>query len=198
MLSKLTPTWPQLTPSWLLSQAMLYALVKDSPHQIWWHRALLSKLTPTWPQLTPTWPLTPAMLYALVRDSSHQFVGHRAFPSNLTPGWHQMTLHDLWPKQCKTLWPKALLTKFGSHRAFLRQIDSWMTFDPRWGRFENMPTNLVGPSTTPMPTFSSIPQSMTKCIAGHAYIHIHTSRLFYFSSIDVLLATQYVLFPADK
>ena len=41
-----------------------------------------------------------------------------------------------------------------------------MTYDPRWGRFENMPTNLVGPSPTPMPTFSSIPQSMTKRTAG--------------------------------
>ena len=56
------------------------------------------------------------------------------------------------PQQCTTLWSGALLTKFGSPWAFLRQIDPWMTFDPRWGRFENMPTNLVGPSPTPMPT----------------------------------------------
>ena len=62
--------------------------------------------------------------------------------------------------------PAGVLTKFGSHRAFLRQIDPWMTFDPRWGCFENMSTNLVGPSPTPIPTFSSIPQSMTKRIAG--------------------------------
>ena len=30
-----------------------------------------------------------------------------------------------------------ILTKFGSHRAFVRQIDPFMTYDPRWGRFEN-------------------------------------------------------------
>ena len=57
-----------------------------------------------------------------------------------------------------------------------------MTFDPGLGRFENMPTNLVGLSPTPMPTFSSIPRSMTKRIAGHTYIY--TYRLHYFSSID--------------
>ena len=44
-----------------------------------------------------------------------------------------------------------------------------MTYDPRWGRFENMPTNLVGLSPTPMPTFSLIPQSMTKRIAGQLW-----------------------------
>ena len=64
-----------------------------------------------------------------------------------------------WPltQQCTTLWSGVLFTKFGSHRVLLRQIDPWMTFDPRFSRFENMPTNLVGPSPTPMPTFSSIP-----------------------------------------
>ena len=46
-----------------------------------------------------------------------------------------------------------------------------MTFDPRSGRFENMPTNLVGPSPTPMPTFSLIPRSMAKRIAGHTHTH---------------------------
>ena len=39
-----------------------------------------------------------------------------------------------------------------------------MTYDPRWGRFENMPTNLVGLSPTPMPTFSLIPQSRSASI----------------------------------
>ena len=37
---------------------------------------------------------------------------------------------------------RAFLTKFGSHRAFLRRIDPFMTYDHRWGRFKNMPTNL--------------------------------------------------------
>ena len=36
LLSKLTPTWPQLTPSWLMTQAMHYTLVRDSSYQIWW------------------------------------------------------------------------------------------------------------------------------------------------------------------
>ena len=44
-----------------------------------------------------------------------------------------------------------------------------MTYDPRWGCFENMPTNLVGLSPTPMPTFSLIPQSMTKRMTGQLW-----------------------------
>ena len=111
-------------------------------------------------------------------------IGH--FKANwplVDPSW---PLHDLWPQQCTTLWSGVVLTKFGSHRAFLRQIDLWMTFDPGWGHSENMPTNLVDPSPTPMLSFSSIPRSMTKRIAGHTYTHTHThtNRLHYFSSID--------------
>ena len=125
--------------------------------------------------------------------------GQGFFPQNLVAIEHFLAiwplvdprwpLHDLWPQQCTALWSGALLTKFGSHRAFLRQIDPWMTFNPRWGRFQNMPTNLVGPSPTSMPSFSSIPQSMAKRIAGHTYIHtyIYTYRLHYFSSIDVVI-----------
>ena len=51
-----------------------------------------------------------------------------------------------------------------------------MTFVPRWGHFENMPTNLVGQSSTPMPTFSSIPQSMMKHVAIHTYIHTYIHK----------------------
>ena len=36
LLSKLTPTWPQLTPTCPLTPAMHYSLVRDSSHQIWW------------------------------------------------------------------------------------------------------------------------------------------------------------------
>ena len=36
LLSKLTPTWPQLTPAWPLTPAMHYGLVRDFSHQIWW------------------------------------------------------------------------------------------------------------------------------------------------------------------
>ena len=67
-----------------------------------------------------------------------------------------------------------------------------MTF--RWGHFENMPTNLVGPSPTPMPTFSSIPQSMTKRIAGHTYIYttytityIHNALVAYMTMASIAL-----------
>ena len=59
--------------------------------------------------------------------------------------------------------------QFGSHRAFPRQIDPFMTYDPRWGRFKNIPTNLEGLSPTPMATFSLIPQSMRKHIAGQLW-----------------------------
>ena len=62
-----------------------------------------------------------------------------------------------------------------------------MTFDSRWGCFENMPTNLVGPSPTPMPTFSSVSLSMVKRITGHTY------RLYYFStgSIEVNVCLKF-------
>ena len=104
------------------------------------------------------------------------------------PRW---PLHDLSTQQCTTLWSGVLITIFGSHRAFLKQIDLWMTFDPRSGRFENKPTNLVGLSPTPMPTFSLIPQSMVKRIAGHTYTHTHIhTRLHYSSNIDVMFPSQ--------
>ena len=120
-----------------------------------------------WPLFDPSWPLHDLWPQQCIMLWSGILGGHRAFPSNLTSGW---PLHDLWPQQCTTLWLGVLLTKFGSHRVFLKQIDPWMTFDRRWGRFRTMPTNLVGPSPTPTPTFSSIPQSTTKRIAVHTYI----------------------------
>ena len=67
--------------------------------------------------------------------------------------------------------------------AISKQFDPWMTFDPRWGRFENMPTNLVGPSPTPMPSFSLMPQSMAKRTAEHTSKHTDS---YDFSSIDLL------------
>ena len=143
-------------------------------------------------KLTPKWPLTPCRVTSKICPQiswahpltpcqvSGQYL--EAWPTD--PRW---PLHDLWPQQCTTLWSMVLFTKFGNHRAFLRQIDPRMTFDPWSGRFQNMPTNLVGPSPTPMPTFSSVHRSMAKRIAGHTHTHIHTHthRLHYFSSIDV-------------
>ena len=161
------------------------------------HRALLSKIDPYLTPADPYMAFEPQQCITVWSGIlPTKFGGHRAFLSNLTlvdPGW---PLHDLWPQQCTTLWSGVLLTKFGCHRALLRQIDPWMTFDPRWGRFENMPTNLVGPSPTPMPTFSSIPQSMTKRIAGHTHTYTHTHlhtpphRLHYFNSIDLTMKLQ--------
>ena len=71
LLSKLTPTWPQLTPHdiWPQQYIMLWSRVLLT--KFGGHRVYLSKLTPTWPQLTPTWPLTSAIHYALVKGSSH-------------------------------------------------------------------------------------------------------------------------------
>ena len=60
-------------------------------------------------------------------------------------------------------------TKFGGHRAFLKQFDLWLTFDIWWGRFENVLLSLEGPNPTPMPSFSPIPQNTTKRIAGQPY-----------------------------
>ena len=120
--------------------------------------------------------------------------GQEFFPPNLVAIEHFLAiwplvdprwlLHDLWPQQCTALWSGVLLTKFGSHRAFLRQIDPWMTLNPRWGRFENMPTNLVDPSPTPMPSFSSIPQT-------HSRTYIYTYRLYYFCSVDMSLLSRH-------
>ena len=102
------------------------------------------------------------------------------------PGW---PLHKLWPQQCITLRAGVLTNKFCGHKAFLKQLDLWMTFDLWRGRFENMLSNLVGLSSTPMPSFSSItPYDETH---SRTYIHkrggyILTYRLGYFSSIDIL------------
>ena len=153
--------------------AMHYALVRGSSHQIWWPWGIARQIDPY---------LTPTDLYMTFDPSNALRFGQEFFPPNLVAIGHLLAfwtlvdprwpLHDLWPQQCTTLWPGFPLTKFGSHRVFLRQIDPWVTFDPRLGRFENMPTNLGGPSPTPMPSFSSIPQSTAKRIAGH--IHTQT------------------------
>ena len=51
-------------------------------------------------------------------------------------------MRDLRPQQCITLRSGVFPTKFGSHWAFLRQVDLWMTFDLWSGRFEKLTTNL--------------------------------------------------------
>ena len=111
------------------------------------------------------------MHYALVRNSSYQIWWPKGICKQLSPGWPYDPCMTFDPSSALRSGQRLFSIKFGSHRAFVSNlIPGW----PRWGRFENMPTNLVGPSPTPMPTFSSIPQSMTKRIAGHTYIHTFT------------------------
>ena len=70
--SKLTPTWPQVTPLCPLTPAMHYALVRDSSNQIWWQLGISNQFDPWLTRMTSAWPFTPAMHYAVIRDSSHQ------------------------------------------------------------------------------------------------------------------------------
>ena len=98
-------------------------------------------------------------------------IGHfQAIWPCVDSGW---PLHDLWPQQCIILWSGVPLTKFGSHRAFLKQLDLWMTFNLWWGHFKNTFLSLKGLSPIPLPIFSPISRSMTKCIARHTHTPTH-------------------------
>ena len=76
--------------------------------------------------------------YAL-NPSNALHSGQEFFLSNLVDIGHYLAIwplvdpglpqRDFWPQQCITLWSGVLPTKFGSHKAFLRQFDLWMTFD---------------------------------------------------------------------
>ena len=95
LLSKLTPTWPQLTPIPHSTPAMHYSMVRVLPTKFGGHRVLPSKLTPddsSWP-LHDLWPQQRIMLWSGILPT--KFGGHRTFLSNLTPGWPQMT--PTWP-----------------------------------------------------------------------------------------------------
>ena len=96
LLSKLTPTWPQLIPSWLLTPAMHYTLVRDSSNQIWWPYGI-SK--PIWPLVDPKWPLHDLWPKKFIKLGSGvlptKFGGHRALLSELTPTWPHLT--PTWP-----------------------------------------------------------------------------------------------------
>ena len=89
------------------------------------------------------------------------------------------SLCDLWPQQCTTLRSGFLSTKFGSHRAFLRQFHLRMTFDLGWVRFENMLLSLLGPS----PNAKFQPYT-SKHNQTHSRTDTQTDRLLYFSSIE--------------
>ena len=202
-LSLFDPWLPQVTPAWPLTPAMHYALVKGSSYQIWWPWII--------PKQFDLW-LTPADPCMTFDATNALHPGQGFFLPNLVAIGHSwaiwplvdpaLPLRDPRPQQCITLLSRVFPTKFGSHRAFLRQIDLWMTFDLWSGRFEKLTTNLGGPCPTPMPSFSSIRQSTTKCIAGHTKTRgnkskqwTHFSILKYFSVYTDVLFSFISFFP---
>ena len=74
LLSKPTPTWPQLIPTWPLIPAMHYGLVRDSSHQIWWPYGI-SKQVDLW--------VTLADPYMTFDPSNALCSGQGFFPPNL-------------------------------------------------------------------------------------------------------------------
>ena len=98
------------------------------------HRAFLSNLTFGWIQVTllDLWLHQCAMLYSGLLPTKS--CGHMAFLSNLTSGWPRLThAWPLTPSNALHSDQGVLPTKFGGRRAFLRQIDLWMTFNLWWG-----------------------------------------------------------------
>ena len=117
LLRNMTSGWPYM----IWSRQYITFRWRVLPTKFGSHKPFLSHLTPGWPRLTPTWPLTPALHYKLNC--------HRAFTSHLIHGWPWLT--SAWPltQQCLTFRSEVLPTKSGGFRAFLRQLDLWMTFD---------------------------------------------------------------------
>ena len=74
--------------------------------------------------------------------------------------------------------------QFWQPKAFLRQLDLWMTFDHWWGHFELYSQKLRALPPTPKPSFSSVPRSMTKCISRH--IPIQTPQISNLSTLTYL------------
>ena len=100
--------------------------------------------------------------------------------SLVDPRW---PLHDLWPKQWVTLRSGVLPTKFGGLMAFLKELDLLMTFELLLVHFENMLSNLVGPSPTLMPSFRALAPYLKARRNVQPYIHIdiHPYRGHYLS-----------------
>ena len=96
-----------------------------------------------WPCMT----FNPSNKLHLVTGPSDKFSWWLCISKHfLTSGWSQMT--PAWPLTPVVHYAlvRGSSNQIGSHRVFLRQVDLWMTIDLRWGRFENMPTDLRGPS----------------------------------------------------
>ena len=95
---------------------------------------------------------------------------------------------DLWLTQvdpCMTFDPTLHYSsvrgscKFGTHMAFLRQNDLWMTFDLWWGHFEKLLLNLMGPHPTTLPSFGSMRWSTAKCIHVSGQTKFFFKKFFY-------------------
>ena len=96
LLSNLTPGWPRMTPTWPLTPAMHYALVRGSSHKIWWPKDIAKQIDPY---------STPADPYMTFDPNNALRSGQGFFPpnlvaighllSNLTPTWPQLT--PTWP-----------------------------------------------------------------------------------------------------
>ena len=134
----------------------------------------------TWPWLTPAVSCTTFIPIIALHFGQGFSLPNLVAMQHSYSIWHLVDngwpLHDLRLHHCTTLQSGVLHTKFGGHKAFLKQLWSLDGFDLWWGRFENMLSILVDISPTPIPSFSSIPQSTTKRIAVHTYLHayLHT------------------------
>ena len=104
-------------------------------------------------------------------------IGH--FYSNLTPddlGW---PLHDLWPYQYVLFWSGVLLTKYGSHRAFLKEFDPrWHRVTPAWPVTPTICFDQVwakyGYKWAMFPKLIPLFQNFNRNCHGHTYIHTYT------------------------
>ena len=143
---KLTPTWPQLTPSWPLTPAMHYALVRGSSHQVWWPQGIANQIDPYLIPVDPYMTFDPSIALCSGQDPCPEhcimlwtgvlptkFGGHRALLSKLTPTWPQLT--PTWPLTLASDYDlvRVLSTKFGGHRALLIKLTpTWSQLTPTW------------------------------------------------------------------
>ena len=140
-------------------------------------------LTDGWPRLTHAWPLTPWMKFSSVKGSSYipnvVAIGHSwaiwplvDHPWRLTPAW------PLTPEM------QVLPTKFGGHRSFLKELDLWVTSNLWSGRFEKLTVSHGHLAPTTLPSFSSMPRSTTKHIAGYRDKNTDLNSLFFINIDD--------------
>ena len=110
----------------------------NASHNIQWfflpNLVVLCHLWAIWPLVDLNWPQhdlwsQQCINHTLVRVSIKSG-NHRDFMKYLTSDWPWLKfLHDLELQQCVMLNSGVLPTKFCSHRAFLRELNLWMTLD---------------------------------------------------------------------